>query len=61
MIFEWETHEERLRRFMKISPLKKMEWLHEMHKFLVLASTEETRLIRRKLREMRNSNGDENN
>ncbi|MBU1122874.1 MAG: hypothetical protein ABIH71_07760 [Candidatus Omnitrophota bacterium] len=50
MIFKWETEEEKLKRFMKISPKKKMEWLHQMHQFIVKASTKEDRLIRWKLR-----------
>lgn len=33
--FGWETEEERLKRFMKIPPRKKMEWLYEMHQFLL--------------------------
>jgi len=33
MIFNWETDRERLLRFMKISPQKKLEWLLEMNKF----------------------------
>jgi hypothetical protein len=34
MISKWENEEERLLRFMKISPKKKLEWLLEMNEFL---------------------------
>ena len=34
MNFGWETQEERLLRFMKISPKEKLEWLHEASKFI---------------------------
>jgi hypothetical protein len=53
MIFQWETEEERLLRFMKIPPKKKLEWLHQMHEFMVKCSSKRTMRIRRKLREMR--------
>ena len=33
-MFRWETQEERLRKFMAISPKRKMEWLGRMHKLL---------------------------
>lgn len=33
MIFSWETDKERLLKFMKIPPKKKLEWLLEMNKF----------------------------
>jgi hypothetical protein len=50
MIFEWETEEERLLRFMKIPPKKKLEWLQKMHEFMVKCSSRRTKLIRRELR-----------
>lgn len=53
MTEEFETEEERLRRLMKYSPKKKLEWLREMHEFILKASSEEDRKIRIKLREMR--------
>lgn len=53
MIFKWETEKERLLRFMKISPKKKLEWLRQMHEFIVKASSKRGKLIRWKLREMR--------
>ena len=53
MIFEWETHDQRLRRFMKISPQKKLEWLRQMQEFTLKTSTKRLNIIRRKLREGR--------
>lgn len=47
--FEWETKEERLARFMKIPPKKKMEWLYEMHQFL-LSLPKSNQRLRLKLR-----------
>jgi hypothetical protein len=52
MIFEWETEEERLLRFMKIPPKKKLEWLCQMHEFMVKCSSKRTKLIRWKLRKI---------
>jgi len=53
MIFKWETEKERLQRFMKISPKKKLEWLRQMNEFIVKSSSKRDRLIRWKLREIR--------
>jgi len=53
MIFKWETEEERLLRFMKMPPKKKLKWLRHMNKFMVKCSTKHSKLIRWKLREMR--------
>ena len=50
MIFKWERSEERLLRMMKIPPKKKLEWLREMHLFVLKASSKRDRLIRWKLR-----------
>ncbi len=50
MIFQWESEEERLLRFMKIPPKKKLEWLRQMNEFMVRCSSRKTRLIRWKLR-----------
>lgn len=33
MKFGWESEEERLKRFMKIPPQKKLEWLRQMNEF----------------------------
>ena len=51
MNFGWETEKERILRFMKISPKKKLEWLNEMHEFIFKATTKKDRLLRQKLRE----------
>ena len=53
MIFEWETHDQRLRRFMKISPLKKLEWLRQMHEFMLRTSSRRVKAIRLELRRRR--------
>lgn len=53
MIFKWETQEERLRKFMRISPKKKMEWLYQMHEFLRKALTKKSIATYRRLREIR--------
>jgi len=53
MIFKWATEKERLSRFMKISPKKKLEWLQQMHEFIVKASSKRDKLIRWKLRDNR--------
>lgn len=50
MIFRWETKEERLLRFMKIPPAKKLEWLRQMNEFILKCSSKQDRLLRRKLR-----------
>lgn len=39
MIFKWETEEERLLKFMKIPPKKKLEWLQQMHEFTIKFSS----------------------
>ena len=53
MIFKWESQEERLLKFMSISPKKKLEWLCQMHDFLCKAFTKKQRHIYYKLRENR--------
>lgn len=53
MIFKWETEEERLVKFIKISPRKKLEWLCQMNEFIVKSSSKEVKLIRWKLRKIR--------
>ena len=52
MNFDWESEEERLLRYMKISPKKKLEWLRQMNEFMAKFSSKKTRAIRQKLREM---------
>jgi len=53
MNFEWEPEKERLLRFMKIPPKKKMEWLRQMNEFVAKYSSKEANLIRQKLRDYR--------
>ena len=52
MIFKWETEEERLLRFIKIPPKKKLEWLRQMNEFIVRCSSKRSKLIRWKLRKI---------
>lgn len=51
MIFKWESEEERLLKFMRISPKKKMEWLRQMNEFLQKAGGKRRNEIFRRLRE----------
>lgn len=53
MNFGWESEEERLKRYMKIPPSKKMEWLFEMYQMVKKTSNKNLRKIRRELRNMR--------
>ncbi len=53
MTFEWESEEERLLRFMRIPPKKKLEWLYQINEFINKYSSKQSRVIRRKLRESR--------
>ena len=53
MIFEWETRDQRLRRFMKISPQKKLEWLRQMHEFMLRTSSRRVKAIRLELKKTR--------
>lgn len=53
MIYKWETEKERLLRFMRISPKKKLEWLWQMHEFIRLSATKRRKAIFVKLRESR--------
>lgn len=53
MIFKWTSDEERLRKWMKISPQKKMEWLRAMHELIVKSTSKREKKLRVKLREMR--------
>mgnify|MGYP003395194247 CR=1 FL=1 len=50
MIFKWETEDERVIRFMKITARKKLEWLYEINVFLNKFSSEKIKKIRRKLK-----------
>jgi len=52
-VYEWETKKERVLKFMKIPPKHKLEWLQDMHDFVVQASSEEDLKLRWKLRKIR--------
>lgn len=52
MIYKWESEKERLLKFTKLSPKKKLEWLHQFHKFIVKYSSRHSNLIRWKLRKI---------
>jgi len=54
MIYTWKTEQSHLLKAMKISPKKeeKMEWLREMHEFIVKSSSKRDLLIRWKLRKI---------
>jgi hypothetical protein len=53
MKFGWETEEERLKRFMKIPPKQKLEWLREMNEFSSKYLPKKTRAIYLQLRRMK--------
>ena len=53
MISKWESEKERLLKFMRIAPKKKLEWLQEMHDFLCKALTKKQRRVYYRLRETR--------
>lgn len=53
MTFDWETEEEKLLRYMKVPPEKKLEWLRKMHEFTVKASSKRMLRLRWRLRESR--------
>ena len=52
-MFHWETQKERLERFAKISPKKKLEWLWALQCFTWKVSSRRMRALRRRLREHR--------
>ena len=51
MNFGWEADEERLLRYMRVSPKKKLEWLQKMHEFTVKSSSKYLLKLRWRLRE----------
>jgi len=53
VIFKWESEEERLLKFMRIPPKKKLEWLRQMKEFLCKVSTKRQRDIYQRLRDGR--------
>ena len=50
MNFGWESEDEKMLRYMKIPARKKLEWLKEMHDFLLATATPRRRKIFWKLR-----------
>ncbi len=50
MIFEWESDEARLSRYMKIPAKKKLEWLYQMNEFVNKFSSKKQQKIRQRLR-----------
>jgi len=50
MNFGWESDEEKLSRYIKISPRKKLEWLQKMHDLTLAMATPERVKIFWKLR-----------
>ncbi|MCK5707641.1 MAG: hypothetical protein KAI43_08310 [Candidatus Aureabacteria bacterium] len=53
MSFAWETDKERILRHMKISPVKKLEWLRSMNEFLSKSSSRKKIARLRELRDQR--------
>lgn len=49
----WQSDKDRLLRSMKIPPMKKLQWLQEMHEFTRRFLPKRQREIWRKLREAR--------
>jgi len=55
-MFKWESESERLKRFMKIPPKKKLEWLYQMNEFITKYSSKHSISLRRKLRRLTQKN-----
>ena len=53
MIYHWESDEDRIKRLMKISPKKKLEWLNKMLLFISKTASKRQKALIRKLRETR--------
>jgi hypothetical protein len=51
--FGWGNDEERLRRWVKLSPKKKLEWLYQAHMLMRKTFTKKQREIFWKLRQTR--------
>ena len=51
--FDWGKDEDRLRRWVKLSPKKKLEWLYQAHTLMRKALTKEQREVFWKLRQAR--------
>ncbi|MFH0732581.1 MAG: hypothetical protein V2A72_06650 [Candidatus Omnitrophota bacterium] len=52
MAYKANISKERLLRYIKLSPKKKLEWLRQMHEFTVMASSKRLMAIRWKLRQI---------
>lgn len=50
MNFGWESEEEKMLRYMKVSPRRKLELLQKMHEFLLATATPKRKKIFWKLR-----------
>ena len=50
MKFGWESEEDKITRYMKVPPKKKLEWLQAMHNMLLAIASPERRKIFWKLR-----------
>lgn len=55
MNFGRETEDERIQKFMRIPPRKKLEWLYQMQQFILEASSKSQRKLRLKLRDSQRS------
>jgi len=55
MNFGWETKEERILKFMRILPQKKLEWLEEYRKFTLNSFSKKRKKIFWKMREIHRS------
>jgi len=54
MNFNWETKKEQVLKSMRIPAQKKMEWLREMHEFMLKSYSKRRRDIFWKLRGIKN-------
>ncbi len=50
MNYKWETEEEKLKKYMRVTATKKLEWLEEMRQFISYLP-KETLVIRKKMME----------
>ena len=50
MKYYWETTEQRIKRFMKISPKAKLEWLREMNEFSAKFTPKKSKKIKQILK-----------
>jgi len=50
-VFEWETRDEKVLRYSKIPPIKKLIWLTQMHDLILKASSKKDIDLRWKMRQ----------